>query len=206
MWYFSEPAPPQLIPAGSNFPWTEGTKQDNETEAGEVCGGGGSWAGPELAACGSCTAPLQLPLSVGAQYWMYDGEKPVLGPAPLSELGLLESPIHAALVWGPEKNKIYFFRDGDYWRFHPSTRRVDSPVPRQATDWRGIPSEIDAAFQDTDGVLGRGWLVEVEQQLHLSPCDGWESAFHHRSFVQHPPQQVPSSCQGSATALCCRSD
>ncbi|XP_026944572.1 stromelysin-3 isoform X1 [Sagmatias obliquidens] len=87
----------------------------------------------------------------GAQYWVYDGEKPVLGPAPLSELGLLGSLVHAALVWGPEKNKIYFFRGGDYWRFHPSTRRVDSPVPRRATDWRGVPSEIDAAFQDADG-------------------------------------------------------
>ncbi|XP_027812634.2 stromelysin-3 [Ovis aries] len=87
----------------------------------------------------------------GAQYWVYDGEKPVLGPAPLSELGLQGSPIHAALVWGSEKTKIYFFRSGDYWRFQPSTRRVDSPVPRRATDWRGVPSEIDAAFQDAEG-------------------------------------------------------
>ncbi|XP_005670966.1 stromelysin-3 isoform X2 [Sus scrofa] len=87
----------------------------------------------------------------GAQYWVYDGEKPALGPAPLSELGLPGSPVHAALVWGPEKNKVYFFRGGDYWRFHPSTHRVDSPVPRRATDWRGVPSEIDAAFQDADG-------------------------------------------------------
>ncbi|XP_004607502.2 stromelysin-3 [Sorex araneus] len=87
----------------------------------------------------------------GAQYWVYDGEKPVLGPAPLSDLGLPGSPVHAALVWGPEKNKIYFFRGRDYWRFHPNTRRVDSPVPRRATDWRGVPSEIDAAFQDADG-------------------------------------------------------
>ena len=87
---------------------------------------------------------------------MYDGEKPVLGPAPLSELGLRGSPIHAALVWGSEKNKIYFFRSGDYWRFQPSARRVDSPVPRRVTDWRGVPSEIDAAFQDAEGVRGAG--------------------------------------------------
>ncbi|XP_049722791.1 stromelysin-3 isoform X3 [Elephas maximus indicus] len=86
----------------------------------------------------------------GTQYWVYNGEKPVLGPAPLSDLGLVGSPVHAALVWGPEKNKIYFFHGGDYWRFHSSTNRVDSPVPRRATDWRGVPSEIDAAFQDAD--------------------------------------------------------
>uniref|UniRef100_A0A8C9JSL8 Stromelysin-3 n=1 Tax=Panthera tigris altaica TaxID=74533 RepID=A0A8C9JSL8_PANTA len=87
----------------------------------------------------------------GTQYWVYNGEKPVLGPSPLSELGLQGPPIQAALAWGPEKNKIYFFRDGDYWRFHLSTRRVDNPVPRRVTDWRGVPSEIDAAFQDADG-------------------------------------------------------
>lgn len=109
-----------------------------------------------VAGHGSWAVPLQPLLSIGSQYWVYDGEKPVLGPAPLSELGLLVSPVHAALVWGPEKNKIYFFRGGDYWRFHPSTRRVDSPVPRRATDWRGVPSEIDAAFQDADGALRMG--------------------------------------------------
>ncbi|XP_023618954.1 stromelysin-3 [Myotis lucifugus] len=87
----------------------------------------------------------------GAQYWIYDGEKPVVGPAPLSELGLLWSPVHAALVWGSGKNKIYFFRNGYYWRFHSGTRRVNNQVPRRATDWRGVPSEVDAAFQDADG-------------------------------------------------------
>ncbi|XP_023414958.1 stromelysin-3 isoform X2 [Loxodonta africana] len=96
----------------------------------------------------------------GTQYWVYNGEKPVLGPAPLSDLGLVGSPVHAALVWGPEKNKIYFFHGGDYWRFHSSTNRVDSPVPRRATDWRGVPSEIDAAFQDADGAWG-GHLAVV---------------------------------------------
>lgn len=90
-------------------------------------------------------------INTGAQYWIYDGEKPVLGPEPLSKLGLQESPVHAALVWGPEKNKIYFFRGGDYWRFHPRSQHVDNPVPRRATDWRGVPSEIDAAFQDAEG-------------------------------------------------------
>lgn len=120
-----------------------------------------------MAGCGSWAACCSLHSLTGAQYWVYDGEKPVLGPAPLSELGLLGSLVHAALVWGPEKNKIYFFRGGDYWRFHPSTGRVDSPVPRRATDWRGVPSEIDAAFQDADGALGVGWLGEAGWWLHL---------------------------------------
>lgn len=103
---------------------------------------------------GGLAAPGSIFSLAGAQYWVYDGEKPFLGPAPLSELGLQGSLVHAALVWGPEKNKIYFFRGGDYWRFHPRTQRVDNPVPRRATDWRGVPSEIDAAFQDAEGELG----------------------------------------------------
>lgn len=147
-----------------------------------------------MAGHGSWVVPLQPLLSIGSQYWVYNGEKPVLGPAPLSELGLLGSPVHAALVWGPEKNKIYFFRGGDYWRFHPSTRRVDSPVPRRATDWRGVPSEIDAAFQDADGALQLGQLVEVVQQPHLPPCGSWTSALHHKSFDQHPPHLASTMC------------
>ncbi|XP_004466475.2 stromelysin-3 [Dasypus novemcinctus] len=87
----------------------------------------------------------------GHQYWMYNGEKLVLGPAPLSELGLVRFPVDAALVWGRKKNKIYFFHGGDYWRFYPSTHRLESPMPRRVTDWRGVPFNIDAAFQDAEG-------------------------------------------------------
>ncbi|XP_074055977.1 stromelysin-3 [Macrotis lagotis] len=87
----------------------------------------------------------------GSQYWVYAGEQRVLGPAPLSDLGLTSSAIHAALVWGTGKNKIYFFHGGNYWRFHASTRRVDGLSPRRTTDWRGVPSEISAAFQDSHG-------------------------------------------------------
>ncbi|XP_062942783.1 stromelysin-3 isoform X3 [Cynocephalus volans] len=61
----------------------------------------------------------------------------------------LPSPVDAAFE--DAQGHIWFFQGGDYWRFHPSTQRVDSPVPRRATDWRGVPSEIDAAFQDADG-------------------------------------------------------
>ncbi|XP_044540570.1 stromelysin-3, partial [Gracilinanus agilis] len=87
----------------------------------------------------------------GSQYWVYAGEKRVLGPAPLSELGLPSSAIHAALVWGTGKSKVYLFHGGSYWRFHADTRRVDSPSPRRASDWRGVPPEISAAFQDSQG-------------------------------------------------------
>lgn len=147
---------------------------DKETEArGKVCGSGGGHMGPHWPGTAVGQLHCNLPSPAGAQYWVYNGEKPVLGPAPISELGLLGSPIQAALAWGPEKNKIYFFGGGDYWRFHLSTGRVDSPVPRRATDWRGVPPEIDAAFRDADGALGwSGWLVPVVPELHL-PRSSW---------------------------------
>ncbi|XP_038619255.1 stromelysin-3 isoform X1 [Tachyglossus aculeatus] len=87
----------------------------------------------------------------GGQYWVYNGERRISGPGPLSELGLSGSRLHAALTWGADRNKIYFFQGGNYWRFNPGTRRVDGLSPRRTTDWRGVPSEIDAAFQDADG-------------------------------------------------------
>lgn len=131
---------------------------------------------------------------------MYDGEKPVVGPAPLSELGLLWSPIRAALVWGSEKNKIYFFRNGYYWRFHASTRRVNSQVPRRATDWRGVPSEVDAAFQDADGALVMGWLGGVGGG---GSCISHPVGPEHQFLVTGPlSSTLPTfSCQGSATPL-----
>ncbi|XP_030141276.4 stromelysin-3 [Taeniopygia guttata] len=86
-----------------------------------------------------------------SQYWIYDGERRVSGPTPIVELGLPASPVQAALVWGAEKNKIYIFSGGNYWRFNPQRRQVDNIYPRAMADWRGVPPEIDAAFQDEFG-------------------------------------------------------
>lgn len=72
------------------------------------------------------------------------------------ELGLPASPVQAALVWGAEKNKIYIFSGGNYWRFNPHTRQVDNVYPRTMADWRGVPQEIDAAFQDELGQCQQG--------------------------------------------------
>lgn len=92
-----------------------------------------------------------LCLSIDSQYWIYDGERRVSGPTPIVELGLPASPVQAALVWGAEKNKIYIFSGGNYWRFSPHRRQVDNIYPRAMADWRGVPPEIDAAFQDEFG-------------------------------------------------------
>ncbi|MGH0151444.1 UNVERIFIED_CONTAM: hypothetical protein FKN15_024094 [Acipenser sinensis] len=88
----------------------------------------------------------------GHSYWIYDGERQVSGPNSVQSLGLPVSDIQAALMWGPEKNKkIYLFKSGSYWRFNPAVERVDEVYPRSILDWRGIPMDIDAAFQDSYG-------------------------------------------------------
>lgn len=104
-------------------------------------------------------------LSPGAQYWIYNGERRVSGPLPTTELGLSASPVQAALMWGLEKYKIYFFKGGSYWRFNPRTHQVDNIHPRRMADWRGIPQEVDAAFQDELGEFGEG----------LGPASEWTS-------------------------------
>lgn len=93
--------------------------------------------------------------SIDSQYWIYDGERRVSGPTPIVELGLPASPVQAALVWGAEKNKIYIFSGGNYWRFNPQRRQVENIYPRAMADWRGVPPEVDAAFQDESGQCSR---------------------------------------------------
>ena len=44
------------------------------------------------------------------------------------------------------------FSSGDkYWRFDDAVGRVELDYPRDISMWRGIPSDVDAAFQYIDG-------------------------------------------------------
>ncbi|TRY88579.1 hypothetical protein DNTS_034552 [Danionella cerebrum] len=88
----------------------------------------------------------------GQNYWVFDAERQITGPDSVRRLGLAVSDIQAALMWGDNKaQKIYFFKKGSYWRFNQRENRVESMHPRSMSDWRGIPSDIDAAFQDRFG-------------------------------------------------------
>ena len=44
-----------------------------------------------------------------------------------------------------------FFAGNKYWRFDDSVGRVELDYPRDISMWRGVPSDIDAAFQYVDG-------------------------------------------------------
>lgn len=93
-------------------------------------------------------------LPVGQSYWVFDAERQITGPDSVRRLGLTVNDIQAALMWGEDKaQKIYFFKKGSYWRFNLKENRVDSPHPRSMRDWRGIPNDIDAAFQDRFGTV-----------------------------------------------------
>ncbi|XP_041936115.1 stromelysin-3 isoform X1 [Alosa sapidissima] len=88
----------------------------------------------------------------GKSYWVFDGERQITGPDSVHHLGLPVSDIQAALMWGEDKaQKTFFFKDGNYWRFNLQENRVDSTHPRNMHDWRGVPTQIDAAFQDKFG-------------------------------------------------------
>lgn len=73
-------------------------------------------------------------------------------PRPLTDLGLPPDlkKIDAAMVWG-HNGKTYLFSGTQYWRYDEVEGRVELDYPRDMGLWRGVPTHIDAAFQNTDG-------------------------------------------------------
>lgn len=59
--------------------------------------------------------------------------------------------IDAALVWSGN-GKIYFYKGTKFWRFDPAQRPpVKATYPKALSDWAGIPNNVDAALQYTNG-------------------------------------------------------
>ncbi|XP_055602632.1 matrix metalloproteinase-14 isoform X2 [Uranotaenia lowii] len=89
----------------------------------------------------------------GTKYWRYSGRQ-VDGdyPKEISE-GFTGIPDHldAALVWGGN-GKIYFYKGSKFWRFDPLKRPpVKSTYPKPISNWEGLPNNLDAALQYTNG-------------------------------------------------------
>ncbi|KAG8192534.1 hypothetical protein JTE90_015169 [Oedothorax gibbosus] len=90
----------------------------------------------------------------GPEYWLFEGNYKVPGyPRPLTDLGLPPDlkRIDAAMVWG-YNGKTYLFAGDQYWRYDEREGRVELDYPRHMGMWRGVPTNIDAAFQNTDGI------------------------------------------------------
>ena len=57
----------------------------------------------------------------------------------------------AAFVWSGN-GLIYFFKNGDYYRFDPEERPpVKNTYPKPISNWEGIPNNIDDALKYTNG-------------------------------------------------------
>ncbi|KFM60930.1 Matrix metalloproteinase-17, partial [Stegodyphus mimosarum] len=89
----------------------------------------------------------------GKQYWLFSANRVEPGyPRPLTDLGLpydLEK-IDAAMVWG-HNGKTYLFSGKEYWKLDEEDGNVELDYPRKMSAWRGVPFNIDAAFQWIDG-------------------------------------------------------
>ncbi|XP_066143599.1 matrix metalloproteinase-14 isoform X12 [Euwallacea fornicatus] len=89
----------------------------------------------------------------GSKYWRYKGRK-MDGdyPKEISE-GFTGIPndLDTAMVWSGN-GKIYFFKGSKFWRFDPSQRPpVKSTYPKPTSNWEGVPDNLGAAFQWTNG-------------------------------------------------------
>ncbi|KAJ8920934.1 hypothetical protein NQ315_015727, partial [Exocentrus adspersus] len=89
----------------------------------------------------------------GSKYWRYKGRKmDGTYPKDISE-GFTGIPddLDAALVWSGN-GKIYFYKGSKFWRFDPSQRPpVKSTYPKPISNWEGVPDNLNAAFQWTNG-------------------------------------------------------
>ncbi|CAG9863528.1 unnamed protein product [Phyllotreta striolata] len=89
----------------------------------------------------------------GSKYWRYKGKKADGAyPKEISE-GFTGVPddVDTAMVWSGN-GKLYFFKGSKFWRFDPSQRPpVKNTYPKPISNWDGVPDNLDAAFQWTNG-------------------------------------------------------
>lgn len=89
----------------------------------------------------------------GSQYWRYTNQNKDSGyPKPITKgFDGIPNFVDAAFVWSGN-GLIYFFKNGDYYRFNPEERPpVKESYPKPISNWEGIPDNIDDALQYTNG-------------------------------------------------------
>lgn len=91
-------------------------------------------------------------MGTGDQYWVFDAERQISGPDSVWRLGLPVSNIQAALKWHQNGvEKAYLLKSSSYWSLDLQESRVDDVHPHSMWEWEGLPSHVDAAFQDRQG-------------------------------------------------------
>ena len=76
-------------------------------------------------------------------------------PMQISELfsGHLPDNIDAAFQWGGNED-LYFFKGSQYWKYDTRPQASGYMVagyPKDISAWRGIPADLDTAFQWKNG-------------------------------------------------------
>ena len=87
------------------------------------------------------------------RYWRFTDRKMDSGYPKLISKGFdgIPNNIDAAFVWSGN-GLIYFFKNGDYYRFNPEERPpVRDSYPKPISNWEGIPDNIDDALKYTNG-------------------------------------------------------
>jgi len=90
----------------------------------------------------------------GNRYWRFSPNKRLDDGFPKNINDGFEgipANVDAAFVWG-RNDKIYFFKGSNYYKFDPKKNPpVDESYPRPMSNWDGIPNNIDAALQYSNG-------------------------------------------------------
>jgi len=89
----------------------------------------------------------------GDKYWRFTNKNKDTGyPKPIRKgFDGIPNSVDAAFVWSGN-GLIYFFKNGDYYRFDPEERPpVKNTYPKPISNWEGIPNNIDDALKYTNG-------------------------------------------------------
>lgn len=86
---------------------------------------------------------------IGKQFWVFRGTQLESGyPKSLTRMRLPYNlkKIDAAFIWS-QNRQPYLFHESTYWRLNANTMRVVRGYPRSIRNWKGVPSNVNAAVQ-----------------------------------------------------------
>ena len=79
-------------------------------------------------------------------------------------------------------NMLRLDRKNLYWRYDDVKGRMDSGYPHDLSRWRGVPSDIDAAMQSTDGKSLKLMIIESMIQ-HISIFNQRENVLFQKQVI-----------------------
>lgn len=89
-------------------------------------------------------------MNFSCRYWIFSDTAAVEGPLNITQLNLPDElkSMDAAMELPRAGDHSYFFKGDKYWRYSWSNASVDQGYSHIITSlWKGLPNDIDAAFQ-----------------------------------------------------------